>query len=265
MLYQNPVLDFFSLLRPIRKPRIWLYLAYLSILNEYRRTLLGPLWILLSLVIFSLAIGSVYSGLFSIGYFEYIEYMATGMIGWNWIGAIIISSGMIYVTNSGLLLNQPTDKAYLIWAHAMSQFITLLHQLPFIFLFYLFGALPVNVNVLYIIPSLAIMFFINIGAAAILSVVVTRYRDLHKILTSLVIIIMIMTPIFWKPDMVTGGRALTYLLNPFYYMVEIIRNPLLGKDPVMFNYAVSCAIAVIVMVLGCYVHKKYSKYVVFRL
>lgn len=265
MLDPNPALDFFSLLRPMQKPKIWFYLAYVSIVNEYRRTMLGPIWILLNLIIFALSIGVVYSGLFSIDYFDYIAFMTTSMVGWMWASGILTSSGMVYIANSGILLDHPTDKAYLIWAHAVNQFIIFVHQLPFIFLFYLFGEIPLNANLFFILPSLLIIFTINIGTAAILSIAVTRYRDLQKILTNLVVIIMVTTPIFWKPEMVTGGKELIYKLNPFYYIVEIIRSPLLGKFPGMFNYTVTIAIAAITLLIGCYMHKKYSRSIVFRL
>src|SRR4051812_8087400 len=132
---QNLTLDSFSLIKPIMKPKIWLYLAYVSIVNEYRRTLLGPIWILLNLIIFSLSISAVYSGLFSLAYFDYMAYMTTSMIGWMWASAILVNSGMVYISNCGILLDHPTDKAYLIWSHTMTQFIVFLHQLPFVFLF----------------------------------------------------------------------------------------------------------------------------------
>lgn len=265
-MLQNPTfLDFFSLLRPIRKPKIWFYLAYTATINEYRRTLLGPLWILLSLIIFSLSIGFVYSELFSIAYFKYVVYMTTGMIAWNWASAILISSGLIYVVNSGMLLDHPVDKAYLVWSHAMSQLIIFLHQVPLVLLFYVLGAIEINANVLYIIPSLVIVFIINIGVAASVSILVTRYRDIHKILSSLVVIIMITTPIFWSPEMVSGSRALLYFLNPFYYIVEIIRDPLLGNAPSAFEYLVASMIAGVFLAIGAIMHKKCSRHIVFRL
>lgn len=265
MLIANSKLTFLSLLNPATKPRIWLYLAYTAIVNEYRRTMIGPFWILLNLVFFSLSVGVVYSGLFSIEYFEYVVYMATGMIGWLWASAILINGGMVYISNSGLLLDHPTDKAYLIWSYAAGQFLIFLHQLPFIALFYLLGYIPLSVNLLYILPSVLIVFTINIGAASVLSILVTRYRDFHKILSSLTIIIMISTPIFWKPQMVDGVRQLVYLLNPFYYIVEILRDPLLGKAPALFEYGVAAVIAATLLLLGCYMHKKYSNVIIFRL
>jgi lipopolysaccharide transport system permease protein len=265
MLQQNTKLDFFSLLGPLRNPNIWIHLSILNTKNEYRRTVLGPIWILLSLIIFILSVGSVYSGLFSVEYFNYIIFMATGMVAWNWSAAMLITSGMVYISNSAILLDHSVDKAYLIWSHVMSQFIVFLHQLPLFVIFFLLGDLEVNMNTLYIFPSVIILFMLNVGVASILSIVVTRYRDVNKILTSLVVVIMILTPIFWKPEMVTGLRALSYYLNPFYYIVEIIRDPLLGREPVAFKYLVSSIMAIVSLLVGAIVHKRYSKYVVFWL
>ncbi len=38
------------------------------------------------------------------------------------------------------------------------------------------------------------------------------------------------TPVIWKMEMLPG-RALLLDLNPFYYLVEIVRSPLMGNPP----------------------------------
>jgi ABC-type polysaccharide/polyol phosphate export permease len=43
----------------------------------------------------------------------------------------------------------------------------------------------------------------------------------------------LLTPILWRPNQIPG-RELFYLLNPFYYLVEIIRAPLEGRGPSLF-------------------------------
>ena len=265
MLLTSPPLDSLSLVRPIVYPKIWLYLAWMDTVNQYRRTIFGPFWILLSLIIFSVCMGSVYSGLFSIAFNQYISYVTAGMIGWNWAAAILVTSGTVYTANAGMLSDYPTNKAYLLWSHVMSQFVIFVHQLPLMTLFYLIGLLPVSTNMLYLIPSLALVFMINLGAGSMLSIVVNRYRDLNRIMGSLVIIIMMTTPIFWMPTMFEGHRSLIYLLNPFYYIIEIIRDPLLGKPPNLLNYTVASLMALVFMVAGSIIHKKYSPSVVFRL
>ena len=265
MLHNTSSLDYFSLIRPIAKPRIWFYLAWIDTLSQYRRTLFGQFWILLNLIIFSVAMGSVYSGLFSIEFNKYITYLTTGMIGWQWACALFITSGSVYTSNAGLLLDYPTNKAYLLWSHVMAQLIIFIHQMPAILFFYAFGLVHVNLNMLYIIPSLILVFMINLGTAAILAIIVNRYRDLNRILNSLTIVIMMTTPIFWLATMAQGKRALVYQLNPFYYIVQIIRDPLLGNEPNFDHYAVTLFMAVLLMVVGSIVHKKYSKFVVFSL
>jgi ABC-type polysaccharide/polyol phosphate export permease len=51
----------------------------------------------------------------------------------------------------------------------------------------------------------------------------------------------LLTPILWRPDQVPG-RELFYLLNPFYYLVEIIREPLEGRAPSLFIWTVVLAV-----------------------
>lgn len=265
MLQSSLDLTFSSLMAPLARPRIWFYLAWLETLNQYRRTVLGPFWILISLVVFSVAMGSVYSGLFSVDFKQYVSYITTGMMGWNWANAILIASGVVYTQNASMLLDYPTDKAYLLWSHVMAQLLVFLHQLPLIVLFYLLGLVPLTWNVLYLIPSLILVFLINLGAASMLAILVNRYRDLNRILTSFTIIIMMTTPIFWMPSMAGGVPPVLYLLNPFYYIIEILREPMLGHAPSALLYGVSSAMALLLLLFGSIAHKRYSKFVVFRL
>ena len=207
----------------------------------------------------------VYSGLFDVDYLEYLTYMSCSMIAWIWTGNILTTSGMVYVNNSGLLMEHPVEKQYLVWTHAMHQFIIFLHQIPLIILYLSFGLIELSANTFYIIPSLIIIFMINIGMSSALSLIVVRFRDIQKILTSLTIVIMVSTPIFWKADMLTGIRKLTYELNPFYYMIEIIRSPLLGNAPSLKIYIISICIAFFSICLGCLMHKRYGKSIIFRM
>ena len=195
-------------IKTLLKFKIWSYLAYSMIVNEYKRTLFGPVWILINLTIFIVAVGAVYSNIFSVNYFDYLSYMASGMVAWVWISSILTNSGMLYINNSALLRAYPVNKSYLIWSQVFYNFIIFLHQMPIIIVFYITKNLEISYFTFLIIPSLLLVFILNLGAVAILSILVNRFRDIQKILLSSLIVIMITTPIFWKPDMVTGIREL---------------------------------------------------------
>lgn len=55
-----------TLLAPLAQPSIWISLAWTDVVQSYRRTVLGPLWITASMVIFSLAMTLVYGALFGV-------------------------------------------------------------------------------------------------------------------------------------------------------------------------------------------------------
>ena len=57
----------------------------------HKRTVLGPFWLLLNVIIFSTALGSVYSGLFTVDFFEYVSYVCAGFIGWLWVASFFIN------------------------------------------------------------------------------------------------------------------------------------------------------------------------------
>jgi ABC-2 type transport system permease protein len=54
----------------------------------------------------------------------------------------------------------------------------------------------------------------------------------------------LLTPIFWHADQLPG-RALLVVLNPFYYFVEVIRQPLLGEVPPASIWITALAITLV--------------------
>ena len=62
-------------------------LAWIEPVQSYRRTLLGPFWITLHLVIFVVAMTIVYGALFSVPTLEYLAFLSCGLIAWIWVQA----------------------------------------------------------------------------------------------------------------------------------------------------------------------------------
>ena len=63
----------------------------------------------------------------------------------------------------------------------------------------------------------------------VVSILGTRYADLDELIHSTLRLVFFITPIFWIPHQHVRGAyvdALLYL-NPFYYFIEVVREPLL--------------------------------------
>src|SRR5205085_8658147 len=67
----------------LRAHAVWGELARMDIRQRYRRSVLGPFWITISMVIWILAIGPLYSLLLGVGSKEFIPYLAMGIISWG--------------------------------------------------------------------------------------------------------------------------------------------------------------------------------------
>lgn len=76
-------------LASLRNWRVWFMLAYQDIKLRYRRSILGPFWITLSMAITVYTMAFLYSHLFHIELNQYFPYLASGMLVWSLIASIL--------------------------------------------------------------------------------------------------------------------------------------------------------------------------------
>jgi lipopolysaccharide transport system permease protein len=69
----------------------------------------------------------------------------------------------------------------------------------------------------------------------ILGIVSARFRDVPQIVSSMLQLLMFLTPVFWVPDVLTQqavpARTRFILYNPLAQMLDVLRLPLLGGRP----------------------------------
>ena len=250
---------------PLRRPTLPLSLAWTEVVQSYRRSLLGPFWITLNLVIFTLAMTLVYGALFSVPTAEYAAYLACGMIVWSWVSALLIEAGNTFINNAHFIKNTSIDKSILIWTFVYRQVVILAHHLLVYGALVVLGIIHLSLYTALAIPAFLVLFVMSIPITAVMSILFTRFRDLGRLISSLMLVILMVTPIFWQPGMMAGRRALLYLGNPVYYIVEFARAPLLGKPPSPLVVAVVLAMTAVIWVIGAATYRRYAKYAVFWL
>ena len=87
--------------------RTWISIGYLDILQVYRRSFLGPIWITLSIGIQAISVTYIYSQLFSSGVGkEYYAYVVCGLIAWTWISSLLTDMGMSFSHMPAILKHQ---------------------------------------------------------------------------------------------------------------------------------------------------------------
>lgn len=218
--------------------RVWLHLGWVEVKQRYRRSVIGPWWITLSMFIFIFAMSIVFSRLFNQSLEEYIPFFTAGYLVWTLISTTILESAEIFRSNSGYIKQIKLPLNLYIFKHLVKQTIFLLHNaVVYLFVCLYFGVNPGSALLLALPGYLLLManlYWISLLTALICS----RYRDMVPIITSGMQIVFFITPITWMPRLLEHtSRILKY--NPFVYFLETVRSPLLGALPSPTSFIVS--------------------------
>lgn len=209
---------------------LWSMMGWREIKQRYRRSTLGPFWVTLSMGFMVTGLGLVYSQLFKQDLTTYLPFVCLGMITWEFISKCIIDGSTAFVLLEGVIkqirLPLTTHVATAIWKNI----VVLAHNAAiYVIVLIIFGIRP-GWTVLWFVPGFILVLLNLIWIALLLATICTRYRDVPLIVQSIVQMLFFVTPVFWSADLMPGRTILVHG-NPFYHMLELLRAPLLGREP----------------------------------
>jgi ABC-type polysaccharide/polyol phosphate export permease len=219
-----------DLIGGLRKYDLWGHLGWLEIKRRYRRTMIGPFWTCLSLLIFVIVIGSVGSGLLSKNTAEYLPFLVAGMIVWVTLQNTLIESATVFVAGTGVIRQMSLEYSVLVYALVWRNFILFAHNmLVYLVIFLIFAPEKLGFANLLAIPGLIVLAVNCAWLSMLLGMISLRFRDLQQLVMSIVQVSMFVTPLFWPPDGLEGLRRILFVgLNPLYHLLTVVRDPLLG-------------------------------------
>ena len=193
--------------------RIWLMLAYQDIRLRYRRSILGPFWLTLSMAITVYSMGFLYAHLFHVELAHYYPFLVAGMLGWSLISNLISEYTDGLQAAEGLIKQIKLPYSLHIHRIAARNMLIFFHNLlvlvPIMIIYH--ETTKVNLYTLLLIPGLFVIYINSISYGLIISIIGARYRDMSQIIKSLIQIIFFITPVMWKPE--TLGEKSQYLVN----------------------------------------------------
>jgi ABC-2 type transport system permease protein len=210
---------------------LWISLASLDVKQRYRRAVLGPFWITISMTILVVTLGIVYSGLFKQDVHSFLPYLATGFIVWNFCTGTINDSMTMFVQAEGLIKQGGLPLSLYVFRTIFRNFIINAHNLAVMLLLYIWQPALLNWHLLLLVPGLVLMLMNFAWGSIIIGVFCTRFRDLPQIVANILQILFFVTPVMYRPEALPARLSLLVQLNPFYYLIEAVRAPLLGSSP----------------------------------
>jgi ABC-type polysaccharide/polyol phosphate export permease len=127
--------------------------------------------------------------------------------------------------------------------------------------YFLVGQAPDH-RALLALAGLAIACVALLGVGFSMGLAGARYRDLHHAIGAITTLAFVLTPVFWDKNLLKPG-SLWLALNPFYYLLEVIRGPLLGQIPSTRVWVIAILIALFSLTLGVFTYLRNYKRLAF--
>lgn len=246
---------------------IWLMLGYHDIKLRYRRSVLGPFWITLSMAITVYSMGFLYGHLFHNDLSTYFPFLTAGMLVWALISTTIIeiTEGFINADNLIKQIKLPYSIYIhrIVWRNFLIFFHNLIVIVPIIIIFH--EAAHINWNTLLLLPHLAVLYLNAFCYGLVLAIIGSRYRDLSQMIKSLIQVAFFLTPVMWNPSLLPEHYQTLIGYNPFYNFVEFIRAPLLGNSVTTSQYLMVGLTTAVGLFLSISLFSKYRSRIVYWL
>lgn len=238
-------------------------LSYFDIILRYRRTILGPLWTILSTSAITIVIGGFWSIIFKDINFEYFLHVYIGFIIWNLIQNMTIGSvNLLTQEHNELIRNTNIPISALILRHTIRSIIIMSYFFPIILILLIFRGKTEIINIPLIITALIMIFIIFFLLSSIISILCSRYRDLIELLSLVIGSSLLITPVIWDSKMLVSYHKFVYL-NPFAIIIDSLRNPLLGQDINLILYLYLMGIILSLFIILNFIYKKKGNLIVF--
>ncbi len=184
----------------LRRRRGWSYLAVENVKNRYRRTVLGPWWLTLQMLIFIVGISIVFGQLLHAGLREFLPYVAVGYMAFMLLVGLTNAAAGVFVTGSSTLKSTRQPLSNLVLRDVGIEFIHFGHNLVIYLVFLVIGLVPLRPEILIALPIVVVIaangFFLGLW----LGIAVARFRDVQPFINSILGVIIFFTPGLLPPQ-----------------------------------------------------------------
>lgn len=214
-------------------------LSWHDIRGLYRRSIIGPFWLTISMGIIIACIGIIFGTIFGKPMGDYLPFLAVGLIIWAFLTDTIKESCMAFISAEALIKQLPLPLFLHVVRVIWRNVIVLSHNLLILPIVYFVMGVELKVTVLIAIPALFLVALFLSWLGLLVAMLCARYRDLPQIIGSFLLAGFYITPVIWMPELLVdrlGSNVLDF--NIFYHLLEIIRAPLLGYIPNISSWVI---------------------------
>jgi lipopolysaccharide transport system permease protein len=221
----------------------WSSLAVKDLTNRYKRSFLGIGWSMLRPLAMTCIFCVVFGRLFHYPIEEYAPYLLISMTIWQFLTESILQGSYSFARCSPYVRQQPIPLAIFPLTTVLgSAFHSLIALAMAIGVTLFFKGSIDPISLLYLIPSLVIVFLLGWLFAIISGVIHTHFPDTNHLLEIGLQVLFYVTPILYRPESFSDREGLSFLVewNPLSSIMALVRTPILdGTLPALHQIQMS--------------------------
>lgn len=216
-----------------------LYFAWGDTRARYRRSVLGPFWLVIGTAVGVAGLSLLWSGLLKADRASFVPTMTVGIVLWQLIFGCVTESPSAFTRNAAVLRNLKTS--YLIFPLQLliRHLINFAHNLVVVAAVLLIYPPHIGPVQLLVVPGMLLLIGNLFWIAILFGMLGARFRDLEQTIAVLMPMMFFLSPVLYRPEQLGAMEAYVWL-NPFTYLIGIVRDPVQGIVPTPAVYLVAC-------------------------
>jgi len=245
---QNSIPNFKEL---IQYKDLLYFLVLKDIKSRYAQSVIGIGWAVIQPVFFMIIFTIIFGKLAKIESegVPYAIFSFCALVPWTFFANGVTDSTNSLTSNIGMITKIYIPRILLPISAIIGKGIDFIIALIILVILLIFYKINPGLEVLYIIPCIALLIISALSIGTILTTLAVQYRDVKYALPFGIQILMYSSPIAFSSSMIPEKYRIIFALNPMVSVVEGFRYSFLGIGVIDINMILSSSITTIIILI----------------
>lgn len=233
--------------------------------TRYKQSILGYFWVILNPLAQMIVMSFAFSIILRIptnaaGNIPYSIFLFVALLPWNLFSNSLSSATASLVGSSSLITKVYFPRTILVLSTILAKIVDFLFASIILIIYMIIYQVPININILWIIPIFFIQQIFTIGLSLFFAAANLLYRDIQYLLNLILLLWMYITPVIYPADLVPEKYRIVFQLNPMAVIVNAYRQTILGGGaPNYSSLLIAFLLSIFVLLLGLSYFKSREK------
>lgn len=195
-----------------------------EIRGKYKASFLGVLWSFVNPLLQVLVYAIVFPYIMRIKTDNYLIFLITGIIPWNWFTTVVSQGSGVFIYNSNLIKKVYFPRVIMPLSIVTSGLVNFLISCLIILIFVLFSGVGITWHLVFLPLIALVQYLFSLAIVLVISAVNVYIRDVEYIVNFFLQMGFYATPILYTTTAFSGIIVWMFRLNPMAHVINAYRD-----------------------------------------